>query len=183
MRRILGLSGSLRAASCNSALLRAAADLAPPGVQLTLFTGLGELALFNPDVEHIETPVLADFRLALRAADAVVIASPEYAHGVTGVLKNALDWVVGSGEFDGKPVALLNAAPRAQHAPASLREIITVMGARVVDAASLTVPLTNNRIDALEARVRPEVAAALQAMLDALANAVGAPDAVRRGSG
>src|SRR3954467_11195962 len=98
----------IRKKSSNSALLRAAAALAPEGVEVSLYGNLGELPLFNPDLDGADlegigpAPVL-DFRAHLAGADAILIASPEYAHGVTGVLKNVLDWEVGSGEFTNKP--------------------------------------------------------------------------------
>ena len=95
--KILAISGSLRRVSSNSTLLRAATLLAPEGMEITLFEGLGGLPHFNPDLEGTEPPSVPDFRARLQAADGVLICSPEYAHGVPGVLKNALDWVVGSG--------------------------------------------------------------------------------------
>lgn len=169
---ILAISGSLRAASSNTALLRAAARLAPNGVALHLYGGLGTLPLFNPDFEGREPPAVLEFRARLRDADGVLIASPEYAHGVTGALKNALDWVVGSGEFDGKPVALLNASPRASHAQAALAETIVTMGARFVAEASATVPLPGRNLDADGIVARAEIAGPLRAALTAFASAI-----------
>ncbi|MCU1349277.1 MAG: flavoprotein, partial [Acidobacteria bacterium] len=92
--RILAISGSLRNGSSNTNLLRAAAALAPDGVDVVLYDRLGDLPPFNPDVESAGTPIpsVDDFRAQLTAAAAVAICSPEYAHGVPGVLKNALDW-------------------------------------------------------------------------------------------
>ena len=145
--KILAISGSLRRVSSNTALLKAAIALAPPGIEITLYQDLGLLPLFNPDLEGQEPASVIDFREQIKAANAVLISSPEYAHGVTGVLKNALDWTVGSGEFTHKPVALLNASPRSIHAHASLTEIITVMMGRVVPEASLTIPFATNKID------------------------------------
>ncbi len=130
--RILGISGSLRTASSNTVLLRAATSLAPEGVDINVYGDLGDLPHFNPDLEGSEPPSVIDFRARLHMSDGILISSPEYAHGVPGVLKNALDWVVGSGELVGKPVALLNASPRATHAQASLRETLTTMDARIV---------------------------------------------------
>ena len=116
--KILAISGSLRKASLNTTLLRAVARIAPPEIEVALFSGLGELPLFNPDIEAPEpAPVLA-LREHILAADALLIASPEYAHGVTGAMKNALDWMVGNESFVNKPVGLLNASPRATHAQA-----------------------------------------------------------------
>src|SRR6266542_4369577 len=106
MVQLLAISGSLRRTSLNTALLRAAAQLAPTGVEILLFAGLGDLPLFNPDLEGNEPRSVLEFRAQLQLRNGVLISSPEYAHGVSGVLKNALDWVVGSGEFSGKPVAI-----------------------------------------------------------------------------
>ncbi|KHJ61491.1 FMN reductase [Burkholderia glumae] len=168
---LLGIAGSLRAASVNRALLQAATRLTPPGASLNLFDGIGALPLFNPDIEDSAPAAVLAFRRALHDADAVVIASPEYAHGVTGVIKNALDWVVGTAEFERKPVALPRTAPRAEHAPAALRETLVVMGAAVVDAASLTIPLSSNRVDDAQILAMPDVVAVLRDMLKTLAEA------------
>jgi NAD(P)H-dependent FMN reductase len=136
--QILAISGSLRAASSNTALLRKAADFAPAGVEIVLYEGLGELPPFNPDVEgDTKSEAVAEWRQRLKAADGVVFSTPEYAHGVPGVLKNALDWVVGSGELVDKPVALFNASARGTYAQASLTETLTVMSARVVEGVTV----------------------------------------------
>jgi NAD(P)H-dependent FMN reductase len=142
--KILALSGSLRAASENTRLLRALARLAPAKMQVIVYSGLGELPLFNPDFEFPNPPAVAKLREAINAADAVVIASPEYAHGVSAAIKNAMDWMVGNESFVNKPVALLNAAPRATHAYHSLRETVTMMSARVIEVACITLsqPIT-----------------------------------------
>jgi len=169
---ILAISGSLRAASGNSALLRAVARLAPAGMRVELFGDLGKLPLFNPDIEFTDPPAVAGFRARLIAADAVLIASPEYAHGVTGAMKNGLDWMVGNESFVHKPVALLNASPRAVHAQAALREIITVMSARLIDEASITVPILGSGLDEEGIVTHPEIAAQLREMLKSLKAAV-----------
>ena len=146
MIRILAISGSLRRSSSNTTLLRAASNLTPTGVEITLYDGLADLPHFNPDLEGSEPSAVLDFRLQLKGADGVFISSPEYAHGVPGSLKNALDWIVGSGELVDKPVAMLNASSMATHAQASLKETITVMSARVIQEASLTIPLQGRHL-------------------------------------
>jgi chromate reductase len=166
--QILALSGSLRAASRNTALLGAGALLAPPGLTLSLFDGLAALPPFNPDLEAADPPPVARLRAALIAADAVLIASPEYAHGVSGVLKNALDWMVGNESFVHKPVALWNASPRATHALAALRETLVTMSARLVEPACIAVPLLGTRLDAPTLAADPTVSAQLRAALEAL---------------
>ena len=166
--RILAISGSLRAASNNTALLRAVARLAPVDISVELFRDLGNLPLFNPDIEATDPPVVAHFRAQLVAADAVLIASPEYAHGVTGAMKNALDWMVGCEAFVNKPVALLNASPRAIHAQASLKETISVMSALIVEEASVTVPILGSRLDETGIVSHPEISRVLREALQAL---------------
>ncbi len=135
---ILALSGSLRTASENTRLLHALARLAPAGMEVVVYSGLGGLPMFNPDIEFSNPSAVAALRGAINAADAVIIASPEYAHGVSAVIKNALDWMVGNESFVNKPVALLNAAPRATHAYLALRETVTMMSANVIGAACIT---------------------------------------------
>lgn len=165
---ILAISGSLRAASLNSALLRAVARLAPADINVVLYRGLGDLPLFNPDIEASDPSPVANLRTQIMSADALLIASPEYAHGVTGVMKNALDWMVGCEAFVHKPVALLNASPRAIHAHASLRETITVMSACIVEEASITVPILSSNFSEDEIVLHPDISASLLAALFAL---------------
>jgi NAD(P)H-dependent FMN reductase len=152
--RVLGISGSLRGASSNSAIVRAAARLAPDGVEVSIYGELADIPAFNPDLDTGDVPAaVARFRAALQASDAILISSPEYAHGVSGVLKNALDWLVGSGELIDKPIAVINASARATHAHAALCETLTTMSghviARTLDAGvslsdeGLAVPLTS----------------------------------------
>jgi NAD(P)H-dependent FMN reductase len=167
--RILAISGSLRRASTNSAVVRAVARLASGPVHVTVYDELELLPPFNPDVdENSADPVVARFRFHLGAAHGLVISSPEYAHGVPGVLKNALDWVVGSSELAEKPVALINASPRATHAWASLAETLTVMSAHVVPEASVTLPLQGRSLDALGIVEDPVLAATLLSAIEAL---------------
>ncbi len=95
--KILAISGSLRSASSNTAILKATQQLAPANLEVVLFEGIAELPHFNPDLESEHPPKVIEFQQLLKTSSAVIISSPEYAHGVPGSLKNALDWVVGSG--------------------------------------------------------------------------------------
>jgi chromate reductase, NAD(P)H dehydrogenase (quinone) len=170
----LGVSGSLRAVSANSNLLRAAAALAPEDVRVTLYEGLAALPHFNPDVEAISLPApVADWRGQVGAADAILISSPEYAHGVPGVLKNALDWLVGGPECYRKPVGLLNASLVASHAHASLTETLTTMAANVVAAACVTIPVAGTNLAVAGIMADAGLAAAVRSALAALASASG----------
>jgi NAD(P)H-dependent FMN reductase len=171
--RIVAISGSLRSGSSNGAVLRAAGSVAPPGMELSFYEGLGGLPHFNPDLDYegAEPPApVKELRSQLRAADAVLISSPEYAHGVPGSLKNALDWIVSSGEISGKPIVLINVSAIAHLAQESLAETLTVMEGKVT---SLLIPLARNRIDPQGHVSDPAVLKSLRSALDALAAAGG----------
>ena len=136
--RVLAISGSLRRASTNTAALEALARLAPEGVKVLVYRDLAKLPPFNPDDDVEDRPKpepVETLRTLVGASDAIVIAAPEYAHGLPGALKNALDWLVASETFAGKPIALINTSPRAFHAQASLREILATMAARLTPEA------------------------------------------------
>jgi len=169
--RWLTMSGSLRRASTNSAALAAFARLAPAGVEVEPYEGLAELPPFNPDAdgEGAEAPAaVTALRAAVGRADALVIATPEYAHGLPGAFKNALDWLVASDAIVGKPVALINASPRAFHAQADLREILSTMAARLLPEAFASVPLLSGTRSAAEIAADPSLAAPLRAAALAL---------------
>jgi NAD(P)H-dependent FMN reductase len=169
-RVILAISGSLRAASSNTKLLHAAARMAPDGVRVQLYDGLGELPHFNPDVEETACPeIVTELRELLRASDALLICTPEYAHGIPGVLKNALDWLVGSDAPNGKPAGVINASARSHHADESLKEVLRTMGFRLVDGASVVISLDGRKLSAEEMVQDAEIARALRAALAALA--------------
>jgi chromate reductase len=161
--KIVAVSGSLRAASVNTALLRAAIALAPPGVQIVVYDEVGKLPHFNPDVESDAPAVVRRWQELLLGCDAILIACPEYAHGLPGAFKNALDWVVGTVGLEGLPVALLNAAPRAQHAQAALGEIVVTMGWTIVEAASLSIPVGKAPFTGLDTSAADALRHALQA--------------------
>ncbi|NRR32782.1 NAD(P)H-dependent oxidoreductase [Oxalobacteraceae bacterium] len=177
--KILAISGSLRAASINSMLLRVLVSVAPPGVEVAIYTGLGQLPLFNPDID-MPPPVVAALQDSLTTADAVVIASPEYAHGVTGAIKNGLDWMVGNDSFIDKPVAIFNASPRATHADAALREIMTVMSAKLVEAACVSLPLVGARLTEQEMRADPHISRILFSVLLSLRDEIAAAGTLPR---
>ena len=164
--RILAISGSLQAGSADTALLRAAAAVAPADVQVDVYDALAELPHFNPDLDTEPGPAaVARLRARLAAADAVLIATPEYAHGLPGALKNALDWVVSSGELYGKAAAILSAAPareRGAYARESLARTLEAEGARVV--VSETIELARQQ-DPLEERPRSALATALATLV------------------
>jgi chromate reductase len=169
MIRVLAISGSLRAGSSNTAVVRAAKLVAPEHIEVLVYAGLAELPPFNPDDDGDVPPwSVASFRAEIAAADALLISSPEYAHGVPGVLKNALDWLVGSMAIVGKPVALINASPRATIAQAQLAETLRTMQARFIAEASVTLPLLGVKIDEFGIAASSDLASLLRDALETL---------------
>ena len=138
--RILGLSGSLRRDSYNSALLRAAAELLPAGVELEIYDGVRALPLYDADLDGDASPEpVVDLRETIADADAVLIATPEYNHSIPGVLKNALDWAsrpFPENALRGKPAAVVGASTGlfgAVWSQAETRKVLSAIGARVID--------------------------------------------------
>jgi chromate reductase, NAD(P)H dehydrogenase (quinone) len=171
--KIIAISGSLRATSLNTAVLQAAGRLAPAGVTIEILEGIGNLPFFNSDLDGDRLPrEVAGFRAAVGAADGLLISSPEYARGVAGVMKNALDWLVGSFEFPNKPVMLINTSPRATHALAALTVTLETMSARLVNDASITLPLLGTVNDAASIAANAEFAAPLRGALERYVQAI-----------
>jgi chromate reductase len=139
--KVLGISGSLRRDSLNHALLREAAERLPAGAELVEFERLREIPPYDADLEAFETPAaVAELREAMREADAVLVATPEYNHSIPGVLKNALDWAsrpAGQSALMGKPAAVIGASTGmfgAVWAQAETRKVLGALGGRVVEA-------------------------------------------------
>jgi len=173
MVHVLTLCGSLRAASSNRSLLCATERIAPANVVFEHFEGIGDLPHFNPDIETGPLPAaVATLRARVENADALLISCPEYARGIPGAFKNALDWLVGGHEFPGKPIALFNASPRASDAQAQLRLVLTTMSGRVVDEAAIAVALIAKGMEAeaiaADPVLRPRIEAGLAALLSAV---------------
>ncbi|MHB1313327.1 MAG: NADPH-dependent FMN reductase [Gemmatimonadaceae bacterium] len=172
---LLAISGSLRARSINTEVLHAAALVAPPSVRITLLDGLAELPQFNPDLDGegaVPPGAVQALREQVAAADGVLICSPEYAHGVPGSLKNALDWLVSGPEVVSKPIGLLNASPRSTHAQASLAETLRTMSAVLVAGASVELPLNGRRLDATDIAADADLARRLRSALEAMVGAI-----------
>ena len=163
---MLAISGSLRARSTNTAALEALAQLTPAGTTITRYDDLAALPYFNPDHDKegmaLPEPV-AHLRGAVARADGLVISSPEYAHGIPGVLKNALDWLISAPDFMGKPVLLLNISPLSVHAHAQLREVLNTMSARVYADGVYTLAIPRQRHEAASLLADADLSAALRA--------------------
>jgi NAD(P)H-dependent FMN reductase len=167
---IVAISGSVRARSSNAALLRAAAGVSR--VPVVFYEGLETLPQFNPDLDEeglVAPPAVLTLRQMLIDSDAILISSPEYAHGVPGSLKNMLDWLVSVGELVNKRVALLNAAPAGgQYAQAQLLETLRTMNWNVVMDACRMEPFVPRKIagEVTDERVLDELRAVMEALLD-----------------
>jgi chromate reductase, NAD(P)H dehydrogenase (quinone) len=180
-RSILLVTGSLRQASTNTALLRSAARHAPPEVSCHLYEGLSGLPAFNPDTDRGSPPVEVErLRDWIHQADSILFSTPEYAGALPGSLKNLLDWTIGDDHprslYD-KPVGWINASPRgAEGAHVELRTVLTYAHARIIEAACVHIPVTSGMVGN-DGQVADDLAvasavAALTALADASVPAV-----------
>jgi len=138
--RVFAVSGSLQSGSSNTRLVHVARDLAPDGIDVDVFESVGALPHFNPDL--VAPRAVVDLRERVAASDGVLIASPEYAHEMPGSLKNALDWLVGSGELYGKRAAVVVVSPRPNggvYAREAIERTLRAQGAEVVVSITLGV--------------------------------------------
>lgn len=155
--RIVAISGSLRAGSSTSAVVRLVAEVAD--AEVVIWDELGDLPHFSPDLDSDDPPrAVQSLRAAIDSADALLICTPEYAHGMPGSLKNMLDWLVSWTGFAGKRVAAISASPGAdggRHAHAWLVQTLTVMSADV--AATLIIPFVKQRLASNDETLRHEL--------------------------
>jgi chromate reductase len=178
--KLLAIAGSIRAGSSNAALVRAAARLAPPGVVVEVYDGVARLPHFSPDldVEPLPGPVAA-LRAAVGACNGLVIATPEYAHGMPGSLKNALDWLVSATEPIDLPVLLISASPGgAAHAHAQFTEVLRTMSMRLVDGGAHV--FSRARLDADGELTDDALRAALRRGIARLVELAAAPPSAER---
>jgi len=178
MKKILCISGSLRPTSTNTNILKAIPHLAAwQDISFSIYEGLDQLPYFSPELDYegaTPSATVADLRMQLKAADAVIVCTPEYAFGIPGVLKNALDWIVSSGEFVEKPTAVISASPMAtggDRANASLVQTLKVMTATITDDRILTIPTVRTKIDAAGNITDAALKAALIKVVDSLKSA------------
>jgi NAD(P)H-dependent FMN reductase len=173
--RILALCGSLRQHSSNRALLLAVQQLAPEGMDVAIFESIRDLPHFDPDLDGPDRDPedrpdgVLRLRREIAASDALLISTPEYAHGLPGSLKNALDWLVSSPVVIGKPVALIyGSAGEANYAQEQLKEILTTISARVVREAIIAVQGVRSKVDnsgtVLDSQLSVQIQNALKAL-------------------
>jgi chromate reductase, NAD(P)H dehydrogenase (quinone) len=168
--KILAVSGSLQSSSTNAALLDVARSRVPEDMEIVVFNELAHIAPFNPE---IKVPVAVErLRTLVQLSDGVLFATPEYAHGLPGVLKNALDWMVGTGELYGKPVVIVSAEPSADrgvHARADLERTLRAQGAEVLSSTTIVVPTSVRGREVFDPNIAAAVDCALAAFFKASA--------------
>lgn len=167
---ILAISGSLKSTSANTNILRAISKIAPKNVLIHIFDGLDKLPHFNPELAN-DIEAVNSFRQQLRESDGVIFSTPEYAFGVPGVLKNALDWVVSSGELNKNPVATISASPLysgGDKALASLLLTLTALGANMDADSSLSISTIKSKMNDSGEITSEETITELKLLLDGL---------------
>ena len=173
--RLLLLSGSLRSDSSNARALELAARLSAHHFSATAYTGLARLPAFNPDVEMLgETDprfpaAVRALRTEVTRSDALLLSTPEYAHGMPGSLKNALDWLVGGSGFPRLPVGVINVSLRSQFATPQAIEVMRTMSAEIVEAACVTVDTLRADGSAAEQQWHERLSRAMEALYEAAA--------------
>ena len=146
-KKILAIPGSTRQRSTNLSLIIAIAELFRDSLEIEIFRGLAEIPHFNPDLDtEIPPPAVADFRKQLKDSDGILICTPEYAMGVPGSLKNAIDWTVSSMEFSHKPVALITASSSGQKAHLSLLDTLKVIESDIPGDSQLLVSFVQTKV-------------------------------------
>jgi chromate reductase len=150
-KKIAAISGSIRKNSSNTAILKAVQAMAGDRADVILFEGLDKIPFFSPEKDTDEAPVaVSKLRKLLRESNSVVICTPEYAFGMPGVLKNALEWLVSSAELYGKPIATISASPTpmgGDKAHDSLRLVLSALGVDFIESGMLTIPAMRLKVN------------------------------------
>jgi chromate reductase len=172
-KKILAISGSLRVGSSNHAILLFLGTLAPQGLDYTIYAGLAQLPHFDPGLDNNEPPeTVTAFRKLITEADGIIICTPEYAYGVPGSLKNALDWTVSSGSLVDKPLALITASTGGENAHAALLLILGALSANLLKDATLLISFIRSKIDGdgniIDEKTRESLIACFNVLLDVL---------------
>ena len=146
-KKVVAISGSTRRNSINHSLIRAIRELSAESLAITAFEGIADLPQFNPDHDgdHVAREV-SEFRQQLNGAEGVIICTPEYAHGVPGALKNAIDWTVSSSSFPRKPTMLITASTGGHYGHKALMETLKAIEAGNIDNLHLVIPLVKTKV-------------------------------------
>jgi NAD(P)H-dependent FMN reductase len=174
-KKVIAISGSTRTQSTNLSLIHAIADITKNYFDVTIFNDIAGIPHFNPDLNTEAPPQpVTDFRNRLKDADGILICTPEYAMGVPGSLKNAIDWTVSSCEFSHKPTALITASSVGQKGHASLLETLKIIEANITDDIQLVIPFAKTKISADNRIVDENTKAQVMTLLECFRKAMAA---------
>jgi len=169
MKKVLAISGSTRSQSTNLNYIKAVGALAAEVFSIEIYEGLSDIPAFNPDEDGDDPPAsVTDFRNQLKEADGILICTPEYAMGVPGSLKNAIDWTVSSMEFSHKPVALITASLSGLKGHAALLETLHVIEAKITAATGLIISFAKTKISTDCVITNEAVLADVEKLIEAL---------------
>lgn len=171
--QILAICGSTRKDSVNHHLIEAITRLCENEFLFSVYTSIGDIAAFNPDIPEEEQPATVKaFRKLVKDADGILICTPEYAHGVPGALKNAFDWTVGSAEFSGKPTALITASTDGSFSHAAFLEILRTIDCKNVGDHELLIQFIKTKINAAKEIIHEPTKKAIMLLMDALGTTI-----------
>ncbi len=166
-KKVLAICGSTRAQSTNLDYIRAIINLTRDQFQITIYNDLASLPHFNPDLDNDHPPLpVIEFRKLLRSFDGILICTPEYAMGVPGSLKNAIDWTVSSMEFAQKPTALITASSMGQKGHESLLGTLRIIMAGITEETQLLIPFAKTKINKELAITNPDTMSSVSGLLD-----------------
>jgi len=170
MKNIFAISGSLRAGSSNHTILQYLCGSMPDDINYAIYDGLANIPAFDPGLDNDNPPAaVTDLRQKIAEADAIIICTPEYAYGVPGALKNALDWTVSSGSLSGKPLALITASTGGENAHEAMIKILGALDAKLSPETTLLISFVRTKIDAT-GNVADDIAIKLNGISSSLLN-------------
>ena len=168
-KNIFAISGSLRSGSSNHNILRYLERMSPANVGFFIYDNLAGIPPFDPGNDHESPPgSVSEFSHHITHADAAIICTPEYAYGIPGQLKNALDWTVSSGSFTGKPTALITASTGGENAHEALIKVLGAIDANLLDEATLLISFIRSKMDSKGNINDAETAESLKAVFNAV---------------
>lgn len=147
-KKVVAISGSTRQNSINHSLIKAIVELSAASLDITVFDGIADMPQFNPDHDGDNvTNEVSKFRQQLNDAEGIIICTPEYAHGVPGTLKNAIDWTISSSSFPHKPTMLITASTGGYYGHKALMETLKAIEAKNIDNLQMVIPFVKTKVN------------------------------------
>lgn len=167
MKKVFAISGSIRIGSSNHNILQLLGKMMPPNISFTIYDGLSLVPAFDPGLDNDAPPAaVSEFRALLAHADGIIICTPEYAYGVPGALKNALDWTVSSASFSGKPTLLITASTGGENAHGAMIKILGAIDAKLYPETTLLIQFVRSKMDVEGNIIDPDTAQKLKEVFD-----------------